>query len=64
MGCDTMPEPLLLTPDETAAILGRDLSELREWRKRNVGPNFHDLGGGLIRYVRESVVRDVQRRAG
>ena len=58
MGCDTMPEPLLLTPDETAAILGRDLSELREWRMRNVGPNFHDLGGCLVRYVRESVLNE------
>ncbi len=64
MECQGTVEPLLLTPAETAAILGRALSELREWREHNTGPTFHDLGGGLIRYVRESVVRDVQRRAG
>lgn len=63
MECDTMTAPLLLTPDEASAILGRDLSQLREDRKRNVGPDFHNLGGGLIRYRRESVLRDAERRA-
>lgn len=50
------PEPALLTPQEAAAILGRDLSELRRWRADNVGPTFHDLGHGVIRYARESVI--------
>lgn len=53
------PTPLLLTPGEVAAILGRDLSELRRWRGQNVGPTFHDLGRGLIRYARESVIESV-----
>jgi hypothetical protein len=57
----TVPAPLLLTPDEASSILGRDLAELREDRKRNAGPDFHDLGGGLIRYRRESVLRDAER---
>lgn len=50
------PAPVLLTPEEAAAILGRDMSELRRWRGQNVGPTFHDLGRGLIRYARESVM--------
>ena len=50
------PAPILLTPDEAAAILGRDAAELRRWRSQNVGPRFHDLGRGLIRYARESVL--------
>ena len=41
---DHSPEPLLLTPDEAAAILDRDLAELRRWRAQNIGPRFHDLG--------------------
>jgi len=50
------PAPVLLTPDEAAAILGRDVAELRRWRGQNIGPTFHDLGRGLIRYARESVL--------
>ncbi|SDZ55187.1 helix-turn-helix domain-containing protein [Herbiconiux ginsengi] len=50
------PAPVLLTPDEAAAILGRDAAELRRWREQNVGPTFHDLGRGLIRYRRDSVL--------
>ncbi|WP_425486863.1 helix-turn-helix domain-containing protein [Microbacterium rhizomatis] len=50
------PAPVLLTPDEAAAILGRDVAELRRWRRQNVGPTFHDLGRGLIRYARESLI--------
>ncbi len=55
---DHSPEPLLLTPDEAAAILDRDLSELRRWRAQNIGPRFHDLGRGLIRYARDSVIEE------
>ncbi len=47
---------VLLTPEEAAAILGRDVAELRGWRGQNVGPTFHDLGRGLIRYARDSVL--------
>ena len=50
------PAPVLLTPEEAAAILGRDMAELRRWRGRNVGPTFHDLGRGLIRYALDSVL--------
>lgn len=50
------PAAVLLTPDEAAAILGRDVAELRRWRGQNIGPTFHDLGRGLIRYARESVL--------
>lgn len=49
------PVPILLTPHEAAAILDRDVSELRQWRRDNVGPTFYDLGRGLIRYARGSV---------
>ncbi|HOV99868.1 MAG TPA: hypothetical protein PLY19_00200 [Rhodoglobus sp.] len=52
------PEPLLLTPDEAAAILDRDVSELRRWRAQDIGPRFHDLGHGLIRYSRDSVIEE------
>ncbi|NYF18449.1 hypothetical protein HDC37_003313 [Microbacterium sp. AK009] len=55
---DHSPEPLLLTPDEAAAILDRDLAELRQWRAQNIGPIFHDLGRGLIRYARDSVIQE------
>ncbi len=58
---DHSPEPLLLTPDEAAAILDRDLAELRRWRAQNIGPRFHDLGHGLIRYSRHSVVEEAAR---
>lgn len=50
------PAPVLLTPEEAAAILRRDVAELRRWRGQNVGPTFHDLGRGLIRYARDSVL--------
>ncbi|MCT2085635.1 hypothetical protein M3D75_05855 [Microbacterium enclense] len=52
------PAPILLTPHEAAVILGRDVAELRRWRGQNVGPTFHDLGRGLIRYARESVIEE------
>ncbi|GAB2711092.1 hypothetical protein BKA24_002855 [Microbacterium marinum] len=48
--------PLLLTPAEAAEALRVDLSELRTMRAAGAGPDFYDVGRGLIRYVRESVV--------
>lgn len=56
MPAEHSPEPLLLTPDEVAAILDRDVVELRQWRAQDRGPTFHDLGRGLIRYARDSVM--------
>lgn len=47
--------PLLLTPTEAAEALQLDVSELRAMRAAGVGPEFHDVGRGLIRYVRASV---------
>jgi len=47
--------PLLLTPTETAEALRVDVSELRTMRAAGAGPDFYDVGRGLIRYVRESV---------
>jgi hypothetical protein len=55
---DKLPEHLLLTPNEAAAILDRDVSELQRWRAQHIGPAFHDLGHGLIRYARESVLEE------
>lgn len=55
MSRDTIPAPLLLTPEETSAILGRTLHELRQWRAENGVPTFHRLGGRLIRYSRTAV---------
>jgi hypothetical protein len=51
------PAPILLTPDEAAAILGRDVAELRRRRGQNAGPTFHDLCRGFIRYARDSVLK-------
>lgn len=47
--------PLLLTPAEAAEALRVDLSELRTMRTTGSGPDFHDVGRGLIRYLRKSV---------
>ncbi|RLP69093.1 hypothetical protein D9V29_12190, partial [Mycetocola manganoxydans] len=55
MSRETIPAPLLLTPEETSAILGRTLEELRQWRVQNTGPTFHRLGDRLIRYSRAAV---------
>lgn len=49
------PAPILLTPHEVAEILDRDVSELRQWRRDNVGPTFYNLGRRLIRYDSGSV---------
>jgi hypothetical protein len=57
------PEPLLLTPKEAADLLDLDVAQLRQWRRDNVGPTFHDLGRGLIRYARESVETFARARA-
>lgn len=48
--------PLLLTPVEAAEALRVDVSELRTMRAAGAGPDFYDVGRGLIRYVRESVL--------
>jgi len=56
MATTPSPAPLLLTPEEAAAILRRDVDELREWRAADTGPTFLDLGQGLIRYARASVL--------
>jgi hypothetical protein len=55
--------PILLTPQEAAEILDSDETELRQWRRDNVGPTFHDLGRGLIRYARASVEQYAQASA-
>ena len=59
MSRETIPAPLLLTPEETSAVLGRTLEELRQWRAQNVGPTFHQLGGRLFRYSRTAVLECV-----
>ncbi len=48
--------PLLLTPAEAAEALQLKVSELRTMRAAGAGPDFYDVGRGLIRYVRESVL--------
>ncbi len=48
--------PLLLTPAEAAEVLRVDLSELRTMRTIGIGPDYHDVGRGLIRYARDSVL--------
>ncbi len=58
---DHSRESLLLTPAEAAALLHRDVAELRQWRAQNIGPTFHDLGRGLIRYARESVIEEAAK---
>ncbi|MDT3318093.1 helix-turn-helix domain-containing protein [Microbacterium sp. KSW4-11] len=55
--------PLLLTPAEAAEALRVDVSELRTMRATGSGPDFHDVGRGLIRYVRESVEAFAERAA-
>ncbi|MGC5225121.1 helix-turn-helix transcriptional regulator [Micromonospora sp. DT81.3] len=53
------PPPILLTPAEASVILGRTVEELRRWRATNEGPAFYDLGDGLIRYRRASVLAHI-----
>lgn len=48
-------QPLLLTPMEAAATLGRSVDQLRRWRARGRGPEFFDLDRGLVRYSRVAV---------
>jgi hypothetical protein len=56
MSREPIPTPLLLTPEETSAILGRTLEELRQCRAQNEGPTFHQLGGRLVRYSHSAVM--------
>ncbi len=53
--------PLLLTPVEAAEALRVDVSELRRLRVAGTGPDFYDVGRGLIRYVRQSVEAFAER---
>ncbi len=54
--------PLLLTPVEAAEALQLEVSELQTMRATGAGPDYYDVGRGLIRYVRSSVLahRNVQ----
>jgi hypothetical protein len=54
---------LLLTPKETAEVLRIDVTRLRTMRVLGLGPEFHDVGRGLIRYVRASVEAFAERAA-
>lgn len=53
--------PLLLTPAEAAEALRVDVSELRTLRAAGMGPDFYDVGRGLIRYARQSVEAFAER---
>ncbi len=56
MSAGVVDAPLLLTPAEAAEALQLEVSELRTMRAAGAGPDFCDVGRGLIRYVRESVL--------
>lgn len=47
----------LLTPEQTATLLGVAAKTLKTWRKKNLGPAFLRLGHHTVRY-RWSAVQD------
>ncbi|SDZ48305.1 helix-turn-helix transcriptional regulator [Herbiconiux ginsengi] len=47
--------PLLLTPAQTAAILGTTTATLRRWRAKGTGPPFHTLGPRSVRYNKATI---------
>ena len=49
--------PLLLTPGQTATILGVTRRRLRILRRENSGPEFYLLGRRLVRYNTNSVLQ-------
>jgi len=50
-------QPLLLTPTEVAQLLQLDAQALRRMRQAGDGPEFHRIGGQLLRY-RTNAVKD------
>ncbi|SEN93000.1 hypothetical protein SAMN05216281_11965 [Cryobacterium luteum] len=59
----TPPTSPLMTPDQTSDALGISLTKLSTMRHGNVGPNFHDIGLGLVRYNTADVMRWRESRA-
>jgi len=53
----TPPASALITPDQTSAALGVSLAELSDMRTANLGPKFHRVGFGLVRYNTADMVR-------
>lgn len=49
-----MTSPRLLTPVETAAVLGTSVSTLKRWRAAGTGPPWRRLGG-RVRYPASAV---------
>ena len=47
--------PPLLTPEQTAALLQLDLTELSTHRQHGTGPEYHRIGNGAIRYSTTAV---------
>jgi len=44
------PRTTLLTPQETAQILGVSMGTLAQWRSQRRGPPFVKIEGRLVRY--------------
>jgi hypothetical protein len=55
-----MKIPTLLSPKETAKILGRPESTLRYWRSMGVGPDWIKLEG-RVHYDAEDLVEYIRR---
>jgi predicted DNA-binding transcriptional regulator AlpA len=55
-------EPEMLTPREAAAVLGRSVQTLANWRHTKRGPAFIKLSNGLIQYAPEAVAAWVNRK--
>lgn len=49
--------PLLLTPEQTAKLLGLTLDELRAQREAEGGPTYHRIGLDEVRYSTASVMQ-------
>jgi hypothetical protein len=50
------PTTPLLTPEQTAGILGTTTAELETQRAAGTGPTFHSLWPGAVRYDTASVM--------
>ena len=51
------PASPLMTPDQASDALGISLTELQRMRLGTIGPNYHGIGLGLIRYNTADVMR-------
>jgi len=51
------PTSPLLTPEQTANLLGTTPAALKTERAAGIGPSYHSLWPGTVRYNAASVIR-------